>query len=431
MGRDPQGLRGVTQRADLEPLIAQGLVTREVAFPSPPPRPKTDRQVRLLADAEAIAGRCRRWGARRSRRMCWRGWRGQRRACGRSRQPSRMSVRLRAAAGAGESAGGARLGDHRTIVVKGPATVSLLLAGDAITDALVALRGAEKHRAVLQALQGQGGTAWIGWVYAETGATLDTLRDLEAAGLITVAEEMVWRDPLAGYEFALDHPLELTEDQERAWGEINQRIKRALSASKRLLTDDGKVALRQAQGVDRVSPSRRHRLRQDGDLFAGDCRGAGPRTAGSRAGAGDRADAADDPPVRRTLSRQGHGVAQRAGRGRALRRVASGADGSSGRAGGGRLPLGALPAFPRLGLIVLDEEHEPSYKQERTPRYHARTVAMELGRITAAPVILGSATPALETYFAAKRGEISCCRLPQRIRIGRKDVIRTSALPFP
>ena len=50
-----EGLRGVTQRADLDPLIAQGLVTREVAFPSPPPRPKTDRQVRLLADAEAIA----------------------------------------------------------------------------------------------------------------------------------------------------------------------------------------------------------------------------------------------------------------------------------------------------------------------------------------------------------------------------------------
>ena len=108
--------------------------------------------------------------------------------------------------------------------VKGPATVSLALAGDAVTDALVALRGAEKHRAVLEALQGQGGAAWIGWVYAETGANLDTLRDLEAAGLVTIAEEMIWRDPLAGYEFVLDRPLELTEDQQRAWAVINQRI---------------------------------------------------------------------------------------------------------------------------------------------------------------------------------------------------------------
>ena len=50
-----EGLRGVTQKADLQPLLAKELVTQEVAFPSPPPRPKTDRQVRLLADAEAIA----------------------------------------------------------------------------------------------------------------------------------------------------------------------------------------------------------------------------------------------------------------------------------------------------------------------------------------------------------------------------------------
>ena len=50
-----EGLRGVTQKADLLPLLAKELVTQEVAFPSPPPRPKTDRQVRLLADAEAIA----------------------------------------------------------------------------------------------------------------------------------------------------------------------------------------------------------------------------------------------------------------------------------------------------------------------------------------------------------------------------------------
>ena len=86
--------------------------------------------------------------------------------------------------------------------------------------------------------------------------------------------------------------------------------------------------------------------------------------------------------------------------------------------------------FPRLGLIVLDEEHESSYKQERTPRYHVRTAAVELGRITGAPVILGSATPALETYFAARRGEISLLSLPQRIRTG-EWTDASSALPFP
>jgi hypothetical protein len=80
--------------------------------------------------------------------------------------------------------------------------------------------------------------------------------------------------------------------------------------------------------------------------------------------------------------------------------------------------------FPDLGLIVLDEEHEPSYKQERTPRYHARTAALELGRLTGAPVILGSATPALETYYAARRGEITLLTLPKRI-MGRHGYAAT------
>ena len=95
-----EGLRGVTQRADLDPLIAQGLVTREVAFPSPPPRPKTDRQVRLLVDADAIAEIAAGIGTRVKAGGCVgvAGASQRRRACGRSRPLSRMSVRLWAAA---------------------------------------------------------------------------------------------------------------------------------------------------------------------------------------------------------------------------------------------------------------------------------------------------------------------------------------------
>ena len=73
---------------------------------------------------------------------------------------------------------------------------------------------------MLRALLRHDGPAWIGWVYAETGATLDTLRDLEAAGLVTIAEEMVWRDPLAGHEFTLDQPPTLTPDEQRVWEAI-------------------------------------------------------------------------------------------------------------------------------------------------------------------------------------------------------------------
>jgi primosomal protein N' (replication factor Y) len=60
---------------------------------------------------------------------------------------------------------------------------------------------------------------------------------------------------------------------------------------------------------------------------------------------------------------------------------------------------------PRLGLIVLDEEHEASYKQDNTPRFHARAIALERCRLSGARLLLGSATPAVESYWAAKKGD--------------------------
>jgi primosomal protein N' (replication factor Y) len=86
--------------------------------------------------------------------------------------------------------------------------------------------------------------------------------------------------------------------------------------------------------------------------------------------------------------------------------------------------------YPDLGLIVLDEEHEPSYKQERTPRYHARTVALQLGELCRAPVLLGSATPALEAYYAARRDELRLLTLPQRVLGHRTESSATQGKLF-
>ncbi len=75
------------------------------------------------------------------------------------------------------------------------------------------------------------------------------------------------------------------------------------------------------------------------------------------------------------------------------------------QAGKARIVVGARSAIfapvQNVGLIVMDEEHEASYKQENTPRYNAKDLAMERARLSRATLVLGSATPSLESYFAA------------------------------
>ena len=80
-------------------------------------------------------------------------------------------------------------------------------------------------------------------------------------------------------------------------------------------------------------------------------------------------------------------------------------------------PRSALFApAPKLGLIVIDEEHEWTYKQEEAqPLYHTRMAALELSRLTGAPVVLGSATPDVESYYHARRGRYRLLELPRRI----------------
>jgi primosomal protein N' (replication factor Y) len=68
-----------------------------------------------------------------------------------------------------------------------------------------------------------------------------------------------------------------------------------------------------------------------------------------------------------------------------------------------------------LALIVVDEEHDHSYKQEETPRYHARDVAVMRGKLTQAAVVLGSATPSLESFHNAQKGKYSLIELRERV----------------
>ncbi|MHB1559068.1 MAG: replication restart helicase PriA, partial [Isosphaeraceae bacterium] len=69
----------------------------------------------------------------------------------------------------------------------------------------------------------------------------------------------------------------------------------------------------------------------------------------------------------------------------------------------------------RLGLIVIDEEHESTFKQETTPRYHARDVAVKRAQLEGIPILLGSATPSLETWRNAERGRYTRLSMPSRV----------------
>jgi primosomal protein N' (replication factor Y) len=87
--------------------------------------------------------------------------------------------------------------------------------------------------------------------------------------------------------------------------------------------------------------------------------------------------------------------------------------------GAARIVVGTRSAVfapvSNLALIIVDEEQDSSYKQEEMPRYHARDVAVMRAKMSDAVVVLGSATPSLESYFNAKKGKYSLLQLPDRV----------------
>ncbi|MFM1556358.1 MAG: primosomal protein N', partial [Limisphaerales bacterium] len=98
------------------------------------------------------------------------------------------------------------------------------------------------------------------------------------------------------------------------------------------------------------------------------------------------------------------------------------------RQGRAKIVIGARSAIfapvEPLGLIIVDEEHEHSYKQEEAPRYHARDVAVVRGQREGATVVLGSATPSLESYHNTKRGKYTLLEMPSRVDDKQMPLVR-------
>jgi primosomal protein N' (replication factor Y) len=105
------------------------------------------------------------------------------------------------------------------------------------------------------------------------------------------------------------------------------------------------------------------------------------------------------------------------------------------RDGEKRIAVGARSAIfapiPNLGAIIVDEEHETSYKQGEAPRYHAREVAIVRARAQGAIVVLGSATPSLESWSNARSGKFHLLSLPDRVGGGKLPTVRVVDMRIP
>ena len=244
----------------------------------------------------------------------------------------------------------------------------------------------------------------VSWVYAETGTDLQDLRDLETLGLVKLGEAEIWRDPLAGQEFVPVDPPELTADQAQICAPILRQIER-LSAAPEEAPKGGEVFL--VHGVTGSGKTEIYLRALDATLAQG-------RTAIVLV----PEIALTPQTIRRFAARfpgrvaVWHSTLSEGERYDTWRRA---------RSGEVEVVIGPRSALfaplPRLGLIVLDEEHDAAYKQE-TPvavPYHAREAAVEYTRRLGAVCLLGSATPDLVSYYRAKQGEYRLLELPERI----------------
>jgi primosomal protein N' (replication factor Y) (superfamily II helicase) len=253
-----------------------------------------------------------------------------------------------------------------------------------------------RRKAVLDLLAREPGPVHVNWVYAEARATGDDLRFLEQHDLVSLGETEVWRDPLADLDYLPTVAPELTADQAAAW----ERIRPAMEA-----TDEAPPPIL-LHGVTASGKTELYLRAIDAALSRG-------RTAIMLV-----------PEIAMTPLIVGRLMARFPGRvGLLHSRLSDGERYDTWRrCRSGQLPIVLGPRsalfapLPNLGLIVLDEEHDESYKEQGlSPRYHARDAAMAYARLVRGVCLLGSATPDVETTFQAERGRILRLQLPQRI----------------
>jgi primosomal protein N' (replication factor Y) len=269
-------------------------------------------------------------------------------------------------------------------------------------EAVAVLRkAAEKQAAALDTLL-ERKQMFLAELVLEAAVSAQAVRGLEKKGFVRIARETQMRDPLAGVELLRTESLKLMPQQEQALARVKASID-TLQPPVVLLhgvTGSGKTevylqaiahAMEQGKGAIvlvpeiALTPQTVERFRgRFGDCIA---------VLHSHLSEGERHD-------------EWHRIHE----------------------GQATVAIGARSALfapvKKLGLIVVDEEHEPTYKQEEMPRYHARDVAVMRGHMEKCAVVLGSATPALESWHNAKKGKYELVSMPLRVDEQKMPVMR-------
>ena len=245
------------------------------------------------------------------------------------------------------------------------------------------------------------GGGWMTQLCKELKTTPATIRELGRLGLVTVSVRAKRRDPLANRRILPSKPLPLNGEQKSALEAICAADRPILLFG---VTGSGKTEV-YLQAIAAEMKAGRGAIVLVPEISLT------PQT------------------VQRFASRFGGGIA-------VLHSALSNGERYDEwhriRSGEARVVIGPRSAVwapvRNLGLIVVDEEHEGCYKQDELPRYHARDVAVLRGALEGAKVVLGSATPSLESWMNVKRGKYACAAMANRAGAGTLPTIRLTDL---
>jgi primosomal protein N' (replication factor Y) len=288
------------------------------------------------------------------------------------------------------------------------AYLSLAVTAEKALEKAVELeqKRAKKQAQLLRLLTSEPGPVPLPKVRNKLGFSQGTLKALLQQGLTALEEVRVQRDPLAHRYFDSSVPPTLTPVQSEAWSKIGSEMER-------LAHNSGDSAAFLLHGVTGSGKTEIYLRALDKAI-----------SLGKKAIVLVPEIALTPQTISRFASRFPDKVAvlhSKLSPGEQFDEWQRIKDGEFDVVIGSR---GAIFApQPDLGLIVIDEEHEWTYKQEeQQPRYHTREVAIKLAQLTGSVLIMGSATPDVTSYYRAQRGEFRLLELPERIAEGE---------PFP